>query len=132
MTKQSNRSSHQVNLSGKTASAAIGEATNAHKAGRGLKVKSQGAGYDATTGPLADKAEAYFEENLDEPDDLAFEGAKVARDPETGRFIRAPDAQESGADPLEFLKNGEGSTDQEAAVRAGFERAARAKGWRVG
>ena len=130
------RTTHQARV-GESARAAISRAATEHKAGQGLRHgRSSSPDYDPEHGPLADKAEAYFDENIDEPDpDLfAFEGARVARDPETGRFITLREVEGAVLDASEatdFLKGGGGSDAQERAVRAGFTRAARAKGWLV-
>lgn len=124
------RTSHQARI-GEPAGRAIARALNEHRGGRGGRGPALSDGYDPTQGPLADKAEAFFEADLEEPDDLAFEGAKVSRDPETGRFIRAPAVEDAGISPDGFTLTGGGSDLQQRAVEAGFRRAARAKGWRV-
>lgn len=125
------RTSHQARI-GEPAGAAIARALSEHKAGRSSGAHGKApAGYDPEHGPLADKAEAFFAEDFQEPDDLAFEGARVSRDPDTGRFIRAPDATDAGVEPDAFILSGGGSDAQQKAVEAGWKRAAKAKGWRV-
>lgn len=126
------RTSHQSRI-GEPAGHAIKRALAEHQTARQEMLDGTiTGGYDPASGPLSDKAEQAALDGLEEPDDLAFEGAKVSRDPETGRFTRAPSVQDQGLAVEDFFAlKGDPSVAQQAALDAGFRRAARAKGWRV-